>query len=450
LVFDKSTIKPISLFKEEAMILAKRIAILGGGPMGLSFAYELSKLGYQVEIFEADDRLGGMTSTFDFEGLNIERFYHFHTTADNDYFSYLKELGIFKNLNWRSTKMGFYVKGNLYKWGSLGALLKFPHLNLYSKLRYMVHIFYSSKILNWKSIDNKNAVSWLQKWLGKESYQLLWYSLLHYKFYGLKNSISAAWIQMRIKRIANSRSVTLKEKLGFLDGSSQLFIDSIEKKLKKNKVIIHKSSPVKKIVINKNTVKKIVLKNGLSADFDYFISTIPIPYIQKIAPDLPKDYLKLLSNIKNVGVVCLILKLKSNFTDYFWLNINDENMDIPGIIEYTNLNPLNQSILYIPYYMPINMEKFKKSDDFFIKQTIGYLKKIKASFDLNDILSIKVNRYRHAQPVCEKNFLKKIPKFKVSNIDNLFIGDTSFYYPEDRGISESIRFAKRMVKLYFV
>ena len=77
MVFDKSTIKPISLFKEEAMILAKRIAILGGGPMGLSFAYELSKLGYQVEIFEADDRLGGMTSTFDFEGLNIERFYHF-------------------------------------------------------------------------------------------------------------------------------------------------------------------------------------------------------------------------------------------------------------------------------------------------------------------------------------------------------------------------------------
>jgi len=68
----------------------KSIAILGGGPMGLAFAYELNKLGYDISIFEADDRLGGMTSVFEFGDLKIERFYHFHTTSDTDYFQYLK------------------------------------------------------------------------------------------------------------------------------------------------------------------------------------------------------------------------------------------------------------------------------------------------------------------------------------------------------------------------
>lgn len=38
----------------------ERIAIVGGGPSGLSCAYFLRLLGYQVTVFEAQDRLGGM------------------------------------------------------------------------------------------------------------------------------------------------------------------------------------------------------------------------------------------------------------------------------------------------------------------------------------------------------------------------------------------------------
>ena len=35
--------------------------------MGLSAAYELSKLGLKPDLYEADDRLGGMAACFDFE-----------------------------------------------------------------------------------------------------------------------------------------------------------------------------------------------------------------------------------------------------------------------------------------------------------------------------------------------------------------------------------------------
>ena len=59
-----------------------KIAIIGGGPMGLAVAYELILKGYKPEIFEADNRLGGMAASFDFEGLEIERYYHFHCLSD--------------------------------------------------------------------------------------------------------------------------------------------------------------------------------------------------------------------------------------------------------------------------------------------------------------------------------------------------------------------------------
>lgn len=38
----------------------KRIAVVGGGPAGISAAYYLAKSGYEVTIYEANDRLGGM------------------------------------------------------------------------------------------------------------------------------------------------------------------------------------------------------------------------------------------------------------------------------------------------------------------------------------------------------------------------------------------------------
>ncbi|MEK7274800.1 MAG: NAD(P)-binding protein, partial [Candidatus Desantisbacteria bacterium] len=40
----------------------KRVAIIGAGPAGLAAAMELAKIGHQPVIFEASDRVGGMTA----------------------------------------------------------------------------------------------------------------------------------------------------------------------------------------------------------------------------------------------------------------------------------------------------------------------------------------------------------------------------------------------------
>ena len=63
--------------------MGQRIAVLGAGPMGLAVAYQLARDGHQPVLFEADDRVGGMTACFDFGGLEIERYYHFHCISDH-------------------------------------------------------------------------------------------------------------------------------------------------------------------------------------------------------------------------------------------------------------------------------------------------------------------------------------------------------------------------------
>jgi hypothetical protein len=45
--------------------------------------------------------------------------------------------------------------------------------------------------------------------------------------------------------------------------------------------------------------------------------------------------------------------------------------------------------------------------------------------------------------VCEPGFAARLPPI-VTPIRGLQIADTSFYYPEDRGVSESVRLAQEM------
>ena len=158
---------------------------------------------------------------------------------------------------------------------------------------------------------------------------------------------------------------------------------------------------------------------------------------------------KILEKIKNIGVVCVIVKLKKKITDHFWLNINDDDMDIPGIIEYSNLRTIaKNSIAYIPFYMPQNNPKFKDSDNTFKLKVKRYIKKINPQINESDFIDIKVNRYFYSQPVCEINHSKILPEVKLP-IQGLYVADTSFYYPEDRGISESIKFGKKIINEYF-
>ena len=423
---------------------SQRIAILGAGPMGLAVAYQLARDGHQPVVFEADDRIGGMTAAFDFSGLSIERYYHFHCISDAAFLTVLDELQLPNKMQWVETRMGYWYQNCLQPWGNPLALLRFRGLSLVAKFRYGLHAFLATKRTNWQPLDRVEASGWIKRWVGAQAYEVLWRRLFEYKFYDYTDNLSAAWIWSRIRRIGRSRYSLFREKLGYLDGGSATLLQAMQADIEANGGVIRLQTPVSQVVMADGRVSGVAYGGQFEA-FDTVISTVPLPYVPRLMPDLPPAILAQFSALNNIAVVCVIVKLRRALTGNFWLNVNDPEMDIPGIVEYSNLRPLDCHLVYVPFYMPGEHPKFAESDQQFLDKVRRYFKKINPALVDADFIDLRASRYRHAQPICDPGYLDRLPPASLP-VQGLWVADTSYYYPEDRGISESISFGRNLAR----
>jgi len=74
-----------------------------------------------------------------------------------------------------------------------------------------------------------------------------------------------------------------------------------------------------------------------------------------------------------------------------------------------------------------------------------YFKKINPALVDADFIDLRASRYRHAQPICDPGYLDRLPPASLP-VQGLWVADTSYYYPEDRGISESIGFGRNLAR----
>jgi protoporphyrinogen oxidase len=386
-----------------------------------------------------------MAAHFDLAGLSIERFYHFICKTDEPTKELLGELGIADSLKWRPTTMGLFTDGELREWGNPIALLTFPHIRLRSRLRYALFALICMRRERWDAIEHEDAGSWITRYCGQEVYQKLWKPLFELKFYEYADNISAAWIWTRIKRIGRSRRSMMQEELGYLEGGTETLVHALCKAIEARGGMISLDKGARRIVAEKGHVTGVETTQGFVAA-DAVISTVPTPFISRLAPDLPEASKAAYDAIHNIGICCLVFKLKRSVTPHFWVNISEHDILVPGIIEFSNLRPVgDDTVVYIPYYMPVDNPKFTWPDDQLLNEAFSYLQRVNPALTPEDVITGTVSRLKYAQPICEPGFAAKLPPVQTP-ITGLQVADTCFYYPEDRGISESIRLGRDMAR----
>ena len=420
------------------------LVVVGAGAMGLAAAYEAARQGLSVRVVEAAPVPGGMAAHQDLDGLSIERYYHFICKTDYDTFGLMEELGIRDRLKWRATKMGYYTDGELHSWGNPVALLKYPGLSLLDKFRYGLMALHATRRRSWESVEPLTAPEWIKGWIGETAYRKMWHRLLALKFYGYTDQISATWIGTRIKRIGLSRRSLFKEQLGYIEGGTETLVHALVDAIEEKGGSVVCGEAVSDIQRDGDAL--VVTSAGSTLRARNVISTVPTPLVSDMVPGLPEADKARYDAIPNIGVACLLFKLRRSASENFWVNIVDEAQPVPGIIEYSNLRPTDDdAVVYVPYYMPTTEERWEWSDDALIEEALGAIRAVNPDISESDVIAAYVNRLRHSQPICVPNFLDLLPPIRTA-INGLQIADTSFYYPEDRGISESIKLGRNMAR----
>ena len=125
------------------------IAIIGSGFLGLTLALRFIERGDSVTVFESASEIGGLASVWQIGGITWDRHYHVTLLSDSATRKVVDELGLVDQFNWVETKTGFYTDGKLVSMSNTAEFLKFPPLDLISKLRLGATIFYAARVKDW-------------------------------------------------------------------------------------------------------------------------------------------------------------------------------------------------------------------------------------------------------------------------------------------------------------
>jgi protoporphyrinogen oxidase len=98
-----------------------KIAVIGAGIGGMAAAYDLTRAGHEVEIFEAADHVGGLAAGFQDPKWqwSVEKFYHHWFASDQHMLGLIQELGLSSQVIFPRPVTVMLHRGKFYPFDSI-------------------------------------------------------------------------------------------------------------------------------------------------------------------------------------------------------------------------------------------------------------------------------------------------------------------------------------------
>jgi protoporphyrinogen oxidase len=414
-------------------------AVLGGGALGLMAAYRLAQGGQSVIVFEQEEIAGGLASGFRVGNAWLEKFYHHLFRSDKMAIQVIKELGLDDRLEWQRPRTVSLIDGQLHQLDSPLTLLRFKPWRIDERIRVAAALAFL-KVVHPGLLEGKTAVSWLQRWMGKHPYETLFAQLFAGKFGALSDQIALPWLWARL----HDRTT----QLGYLRGGFQLLYERLAERITEmgGKVLL--GTRVEKVE-QYDGRWRVETSQGCWV-FDRVISTLPTRLTCRLVPALPEDYRAQYDWGQAYGAHCLILALKGQITDSYWINICDGGYPFAGLFEHTNFRSPDEyggrHLLYLGNYRPLGDALFEMSKEEVIAEYLPHLKRIIPTFDPAWITESWLFQAPFAQPIVTTDYREHIPPLQTP-LEGLWIANMFQIYPHDRGQNYSLALADKLVTM---
>ena len=374
----------------------KKAIIIGGGITGLSVAWKLSEKGYDVNVIEADQSIGGLAKSVKIKNYFFDIGPHSFFSEDKEVFKKVMDLfeGEPSEIPYakRSVKMMFrgkYVdyplsaKSVLFQMGIFSAIMC-----SISFTKSYISTSISSLFVKKKQSENLTIKQWAIDNFGKYLY-LNFFKPYTEQFWKIKTSELSHRVIPSSKKLDFAK--TLKHllinkylelskrepgKLSLVQRESLPsyypkkgygeIANRIAKKIKINGGKIHTSQEVNEIILNSNNLFNVITQEKTFSG-DYVISTIPLNrMITKLRPLCETKIIQSAKKLEYLSLVllCIITKKQDILGCQYCYFLNRPYNRISDMNSFSkNLSPKDENILAVEISCHYGSDIWTSSDE---------------------------------------------------------------------------------------
>lgn len=442
----------------------KKIAIIGAGPAGITAAYELTKAGYNIELYEAAPTVGGLSKTIELWNQQVDlgphRFFSNDTKVNK---LWLEVVGKDYRMVDRLTRIYYKKKFYYYPLKPFDALLKLG----FGQATLCVLSYLKEKVKPTK--QDGSFETWVTARFGYRLYSIF-FKTYSEKLWGIPcTELDEDFAAQRIKKLSlfeaiknalfpgkKNKHKTLVDQFAYPIGGTGMVYEKMKTFISENGGNVYLNTPIKSVIAKNKQATAIELQSGEVMNFDHIISTMPITHLVKNLPNVPREISNAATDLRFRNTILVYLKIEG--LDVFpdnWLYVHASDLQMGRITNFCNWVPeINQgekaTIVALEYWSYDTEELWNKTDEELIELAQSEMIQTKLTKDLK-ISAGHVVKIPKCYPVYNKGYkapLKKVENY-LSSIDNLSVIGRygSFKYNnQDHSILMGILAAENIIK----
>ncbi len=312
----------------------------------MTAAYELTKAGIEVDVYEQQDAVGGMSKTIDLWGQKVDLGPHRFFSGDPRINRVWLEVARkdYEMVN-RLTRIFYKGKFFYYPLKPFNAL---KNLGIFEAFRCVLS--YAKELL---APTPLSAVPTFEEWVVKRFGRRLFsifFKTYSEKLWGIPcTQLDADFAAQRIKKfslleaiksaigLGSKKHKTLVDQFAYpLEGTGTIY-QRMADACKKNGGSVYLNTQVYRVVVQDGRATAIELADGTQKAYDHIISTMPITHLVSRIPDRPQHVQAALDQLRYRNTILVFLHIDG--ADLFkdnWLYIHSTELDTGRITNFRN------------------------------------------------------------------------------------------------------------------